>query len=215
MYGGTMDDWIARSKTAASNTGLDWQNIFAQWYHETAGFTSDVLGQYNNAAGMFKDDLSDYITFPNLDSFVDQYSHLIKLYANDGVTGGLSSDDFAQALKNGGYYGDTVQNYQNGMKNALNVLNNYIGGNSSFNQPAGTTGSTTTQPAASNNSVSSALSTWLNRLNPANWFEFITGFANRVGMFIAGGLLITLGFVALNSGTITEIAVNTAKNGGE
>jgi hypothetical protein len=115
--------------------------IFAQWAHETGNFTNRGATQLNNLAGIRQG--LEYRNFSSLDDFANYYSGLIqKRYP--AAIGSQNTDQFAAALKAGGYYEDTYKNYSKGMRAAQP---SYSGGSASSSVSIGSI--YITQPNAS------------------------------------------------------------------
>lgn len=102
--------------------------LFCQWAHETALFTSELCREYNNLAGVTQVEPNDlpqpdgsffYMKFRDLSHWARYFGKFIRLF--DGVEEAESIADYAQALKAEGYYGDTVENYIDGMNHAYRV----------------------------------------------------------------------------------------------
>lgn len=101
----------------SKQTGIAPDIIFSQWAHETGYFTNRGAKSLNNLAGIRKG--TDYRSFNSLEDFANYYSKLItsQRYTSKGILSSKTTDQFASALKAGGYYEDTLQNYQKGMRN--------------------------------------------------------------------------------------------------
>lgn len=99
--------------------------IYAQMAHETGGFKSELALKYNNFGGITQttpngldqpDGSNYYMNFSSPDTFAEYYGNYLSLYAEDGIYDATTIEQYANALKHGGYYGDTVENYTAGMK---------------------------------------------------------------------------------------------------
>ena len=113
--GATSDQARALAKQVGSQLGVDPSIIFAQWAHETGNFTNRGARSLNNLAGIENPDKT-YRSFSSLSAFGDYYSSLIQRRYS-GALGASSIDDYASALKAGGYFEDSLGNYERGMKN--------------------------------------------------------------------------------------------------
>lgn len=191
--------WIEQAKRAAETAGLPWEWIYAQWYHETGGFTSDVLRDYNNAGGLFRPDLQDYIVFPTIDDFVNYWANYIQGYRDDGIYEAKTPEEYALALASnrsgtGKYYTDDPANYISGMLNAIAGLGDNAGG-SNFNSPV--------------SSGAKSTSFWDNWQNPLTLFdsfmESIGKASYRFMMALFGSILFILGMVLLNRNTVQTV----------
>lgn len=112
--GNMTDQARALAGQVGANLGVDPSIIFAQWAHETGNFTNRGAKSLNNLAGIEKSDGS-YRSFGSLQSFGDYYTSLIKRKYS-GALGATSTDDYATALKRGGYFADSLSNYEHGMR---------------------------------------------------------------------------------------------------
>lgn len=101
---------------AGSRLGIDPRLIFEQWQHETGNFSSRVAKDDNNLAGIRNG--VGYRHFDSIDAFANYYAGLLqnKRYTSQGILQAKTEEDFAGALKRGGYYEDSYDNYVNGMK---------------------------------------------------------------------------------------------------
>lgn len=113
------------------NLPLDW--IYAQMAHETDGFDSDLAQNHHNYSGMTVNDPEteesagplpenpkyQYRHFNSDEEYAEAYAKNLAAYADDGVFDAKNMAEFAQALKNGGWYTDSVENYLNGMNRFL------------------------------------------------------------------------------------------------
>ena len=106
------------AQKASAALGLDPQLIFDQWQHETGGFTNRGARELNNLAGIRQAGRREYRSFESLDAFEDFYVKLLgsKRYTDQGLLSSRSIEEFAQALKQGGYFEDKLGNYIAGMK---------------------------------------------------------------------------------------------------
>ena len=108
-------------------TGIPTEFIWGQWAHETGGFTS-ALTDENNLAGLTQTTANDmaqpdgslhYMRFNSKEEFADYYANYIGLYKEDGIFEAKTRTEFASALKRGGYFGDSEENYVAGMDHWL------------------------------------------------------------------------------------------------
>ncbi len=107
----------ALAQYVSGKTGIRPDLIWAQWAHETGGFTNRGATQLNNLAGINVPGGGgrDYRSFSSLQSFGDYYAHLMNSARYAGVAGAKTAGEFAARLKAGGYYGDTQANYARGV----------------------------------------------------------------------------------------------------
>lgn len=106
--------------------------VYAQMAHETGGFKSELATKYHNYGGVTQttpngldqpDGSNYYMNFGSDEDFADYFADYLYKYKEDGVFNAHDTRSYATALKNGGYFGDDVENYVAGM-------NNFIGTNS-------------------------------------------------------------------------------------
>ena len=118
----------ALANWASKQCGIDPKFIYGQWYHESAGFASDLSHNYNFGGMTQTTDNGDkqpdgnnyYMHFSSPEEWAEYYSW----YMNqcDGVAGVKTSAEFANALKANQYYGDDPVNYTNGIDNGINNI---------------------------------------------------------------------------------------------
>ena len=116
--------WEA-AQVAAGISGAKAELVYCQFYHETAGFTSELCTEYHNLAGVTQTKPNDlgqpdgslwYRKFESDDDFARYFGKFIRLF--DGAVEATTIEEYATALKNEGYYGDTLENYIDGMQSA-------------------------------------------------------------------------------------------------
>ena len=111
---------------------LDPNLIWAQWYHETGGFTSELFRTGNNLGGFTTtEDMGDDWRQPDGDLWYRPFSSreegarfagaYLANYVENGIADATDPVSYAQALKNGGYYGASVEEYASGLTGALGV----------------------------------------------------------------------------------------------
>jgi hypothetical protein len=105
---------IAREISAM--TGIPAALLYGQFAHETGNFSH--FGAANNYAGINipGGKGQDYRAFDSPEAFENYYSGLIKRRYPSAL-GARTPEDFARALKEGGYYGDSYENYSKGIRN--------------------------------------------------------------------------------------------------
>ena len=118
--------WEA-AQVAGGISGIDPKILYAQFAHETANFTSELCLQYNNLAGVTKTQENDlpqpdgsfyYMKFDDLSAWARYFGKFIRYF--DGAAEAQTIEEYATALKNEGYFGDTLENYIDGMTAAYN-----------------------------------------------------------------------------------------------
>ncbi len=119
------------------STNIDPNFIYAGWAHETNGFTSEVCTTLNNFGGLKKfreqpegiteemtisSEGDPYQAFESPQHYAKYFAYYITLYEQNGIFQADTVEKYAQALKDGGYYGDPVGVYIAGMYRWLEVL---------------------------------------------------------------------------------------------
>ena len=113
------------AKIASDISGVDQEILFAQWSHETAGFTSELCVTYNNLGGLTQEKKNDlpqpdgryyYMKFDSPEDYATYFGKYLGYYPGDKST----IEKYATVLKEGGYFGDTLENYIAGMTAAYN-----------------------------------------------------------------------------------------------
>ena len=116
--------WEA-AQVAAGISGAKAELLYAQFAHETGNFTSELCREYNNCAGVTQVEPNDlpqpdgqyyYMKFDDLSHWARYFGKFIRLF--DGAVEAKDIIEYATCLKEGGYYGDTLENYIDGMQSA-------------------------------------------------------------------------------------------------
>lgn len=116
---------------AAQIAALPAEWIYSQWAHETDGFSSALCVDYNNLGGITQEEENDlpqpdgalwYRKFETAEAYADYFGHYLRLYEEDGIYEATDIASYAAALKHGGYFGDTLENYIAGMTTAHNEV---------------------------------------------------------------------------------------------
>lgn len=103
--------------------------IYSQWAHETGEFASELCMQYHNLGGLCQTTPNDlpqpdgalwYMEFHSFESYAEYFGRYLRLYAPDGIYNCCNLEDYVVALKRGGYFGDTLENYLAGTYAVLN-----------------------------------------------------------------------------------------------
>ena len=111
------------------NNPIDYKILYSQWSHETNGFTSDLCEEYNNLGGVTQTSVNNtpqpdgqyyYMQFESVEEYAEYFGRYLRLYEENGIYDASSIEDYAGALKDGGYFGDTLENYVAGMTAAYN-----------------------------------------------------------------------------------------------
>jgi hypothetical protein len=104
------------------------EHIYAQWAHETDNFTSVLCEKYRNLGGITTETPNDlpqpdgelwYRKFDSYEDYADYFGRYLRLYESDGIYQAQTIDEYVSALKKGGYFGDSYENYVAGCKNVL------------------------------------------------------------------------------------------------
>jgi flagellum-specific peptidoglycan hydrolase FlgJ len=137
----------AEAARVSQMTGIPADILWAQWAHETGNFTNRGAKDLNNLAGVNVPGGKgqDYRKFSSLDEFGDYYAHLMRPGGRySGAANAKTPEEFAAALKAGGYYSDSQSNYAGGIQRYMNGIQ---GASSSVaaagSSPAGAVGSST------------------------------------------------------------------------
>jgi tetrahydromethanopterin S-methyltransferase subunit G len=130
------------AESISRQTGLPANIIYGQMWHETGGFTNSGAKDLHNYGGVKIPGTDEYRDFAMDDNYAKYFSNLIKRRYPKALTA-KTPEDFAQALKDGGYYADSVSNYSAGITAGMGHM------------PGGNTGlpfaSSTPQPQQSSN----------------------------------------------------------------
>lgn len=102
--------------------------IHAHLAHETGNFSSELAMKHHNYGGLTQvapNDLKQpdggnyYMDFASDEDFANYMAGYYHKYKENGLFNANDARSFAEALKQGGYYGDTVENYTAGMESFL------------------------------------------------------------------------------------------------
>ena len=112
------------AEIASEKSGLNVKFIYAQMAHESNNFTSELCVNYHNLSGLTQvednglpqpDGQYFYMSFDTYEDYGNYFGSYLKYYYEDGIAEATTIQEYAEALKRGCYYGDTVENYVNGM----------------------------------------------------------------------------------------------------
>lgn len=112
--------------------------IHAHLAHETGNFSSELAMKHHNYGGLTQvapNDLKQpdgdnyYMDFASDEDFANYMAGYYHKYKENGLFNANDARSFAEALKQGGYYGDTVENYTAGMESFLGTpsFSDFIG----------------------------------------------------------------------------------------
>ena len=122
---------------AGQELGINPRLIFEQWQHESGNFKSHVMQTMNNMGGIRLPGSTQYQHFDTLDDYAKRYVEVLRLKRYKGIENAQTEEQFAAALKRGGYFEDTYDNYANALKRFKKQ-------DASLFQPAAAAGSNTT-----------------------------------------------------------------------
>lgn len=107
-----------QAQRVSEDTGIPANLIFAQWEHETGKFKNRGATDLNNLGGMRMPGTSEYRKFGSMGEFASAYEKLLESsrYTSQGINQATNVEQFAHALKLGGYYEDSESNYSHGMR---------------------------------------------------------------------------------------------------
>ena len=119
------------AQRVSDKTGIPADWVWAQWAHETGDFKSKLMRDNNNFGGLTQEEPNGdenkqpdgdnyYMKFNSPKEYADYFARYIKYYKADGVFDAKNVDEYVQALKQGGYFGDYIENYTAGVKKFLN-----------------------------------------------------------------------------------------------
>jgi len=115
-------------------TNLKWEYLYCQWIHETGGFTNWGATVANNFGGLkqFKDqpDWFDgdatssegdpYQVFNSPEEYAEYFGRYLGYYIENGIDKATTLEEYVTALKDGQYFGATIEEYIDGCTIAWN-----------------------------------------------------------------------------------------------
>ena len=102
----------------AQRTGLPANLIWAQLAHESDNFSSQLAREDHNYGGITNSDGS-YRHFDSDEDFVNFMADYYPKYRENGLYDAKNADEWASALKDGGYFTADLGEYEGGMKRHL------------------------------------------------------------------------------------------------
>lgn len=102
--------------------------IHAHLAHETGNFSSELATKHHNYGGLTQTAPNDlkqpdgsnyYMNFDSDEDFANYMASYYNKYKEDGIFNARDVRSFAEALKHGGYFGDSVDNYVSGMESFI------------------------------------------------------------------------------------------------
>ena len=111
-----------RAAQVAAERGLtlDPRFIYCQWSHETGDFSSELANEYYNLGGLTQIQKNDapqpdgscyYMQFGSYEDYADYFGKYLTYYEENGIYEADTLEKYITALKNGGYFGDSLENY--------------------------------------------------------------------------------------------------------
>lgn len=125
MTGIEMAQAISATLLDKYGDSLDPSLIYKQLAHESGGFTSELATKHHNYSGLTQNTPNDlkqpdganyYREFASDEDYTNAMADYLHLYKEDGLFNATNTKEYAEALKRGGYYTDTVENYVSGME---------------------------------------------------------------------------------------------------
>lgn len=119
---------------------LDPTLIYKQLAHESGNFNSELATKYHNYSGLTQTEPNDlkqpdgenyYRSFASDEEYADAMANYLHLYKEDGLFNATNSRQYAEALKRGGYFTDTVDHYADSMEGIK--VDNLANGMEKFN----------------------------------------------------------------------------------
>lgn len=102
----------------SQRTGIPAQFVWAQMAWETGDFSSGLSVDDHNYGGIKQSDGS-YRHFDSDEDYIDYASKNLNAYKENGIGNARTIDEFAAALKDGGYFKDDLGHYTEGLKSKL------------------------------------------------------------------------------------------------
>ena len=109
---------MAAAAQVSQKTGIPAQIIYGQWEHETGNFKNRGARELNNFAGL-REKSGEYKKFGSMQEFAEFFAAYIPRKYGDAATSARTPEQYAMALKKGGYYEDTYQHYVEGIKHGM------------------------------------------------------------------------------------------------
>lgn len=111
---------------AQMKTGIPASLFLDQWAHETGGFQH--IAAPHNLAGIKIPGTDTYQGFTSFDEFASREAAILNSKRYAGLKKPETVEQFAAFLKSGGYYQDTLENYQLGMERFAKTNPSYFAG---------------------------------------------------------------------------------------
>lgn len=130
------------AKIASNLSGIPVELLYSQWAHESTDiredsptrgipFKSELAQDNNNFGGVTQEEPNGeenhqpdgrfyYMKFDSPEAYAIYFARYLSYYRENGVFEAKTIPEYATALKNGGYFGDTLENYIDGMTDAYN-----------------------------------------------------------------------------------------------
>lgn len=115
-----------QAQSAAAYIGVPAEWVYAQWGHESSDFTSKLAKENNNFGGLTQVENNGaenkqpdgdfyYMEFATPEKYAEYFAKYIKKYYPEAASA-KTPEEYAKALKAGGYYGASYEEYIGGMK---------------------------------------------------------------------------------------------------
>ena len=126
------EEYWQAAQIASDICGVPAEWIYSQWYHETAGWNSELCKDYNNLGGLTQEEENDlpqpdgsyyYMKFQSIESYARYFGKYIKKWFPHAAQA-TSMQDYAYQLKYGEeyvYYGASLEEYTSGMEHAYSL----------------------------------------------------------------------------------------------
>lgn len=94
--------------------------VYCQWVHESNNFTSQLATENHNLGGLCQTQPNDspqpdgneyYMNFDDYEHYARYFGWYLTQFRENGIYNSQTIDDYITALKNGGYFGDDLDNY--------------------------------------------------------------------------------------------------------
>lgn len=111
---------ISANKAAEQGINVDPQWIYAQWYQETGGFTSNWQATDHNLGGLY-DASGGVMHFDSFIDFANYFGQYLSYYKEDGIAQATNLYSYLAALQHGGYFTADLNSYYMACLEILNL----------------------------------------------------------------------------------------------
>lgn len=111
---------LAKKSAEIAGEPIKAEWIYVQWVHETDDFRSALADEYHNLGGLTQTTPNDtpqpdgncyYMQFDSFEDYADYFGRYLRYYADVGINEAQTLADYITSLKDGGYFGDSLENY--------------------------------------------------------------------------------------------------------